>query len=57
MIGDDGMGISSKDLKYVTKKYYVGSNGRSVEKSTGIRLYLSEWIMEKQSIKFEISSE
>lgn len=50
MVEDNGIGISPADLPRVFEKGFTGQNGRKVQQSTGIGLYLCKRLCEKLGI-------
>lgn len=50
MLEDNGIGISPADLPRVFEKGFTGQNGRKVQQSTGIGLYLCKRLCEKLGI-------
>ncbi|MBS7009061.1 ATP-binding protein [Anaerostipes sp.] len=56
LIGDNGIGISSRDLPKVMEKGYTGTTGRKYAKSTGMGLYLCRKLSDKLGIGFSIRS-
>lgn len=57
LIEDNGIGISSGDLKRVFEKTFTGENGRTRTKSTGMGLYIAKKLCEKLGHTIEIESE
>lgn len=55
-IKDNGIGIESDDLPRVFEKGFTGENGRKVNKSTGIGLYLCKKLCDKLGQNIEINS-
>ena len=55
-IQDNGMGIDAADLPRVFEKGYTGENGRKVQHSTGLGLYLCKKLCGKLGIRIEIES-
>jgi signal transduction histidine kinase len=55
-IGDNGVGISQKDVNRVFDKGFTGTNGRKYGKSTGIGLYLCKKLCEKLGLGISLSS-
>lgn len=47
IIQDDGIGIAPEDLPRIFEKGYTGFNGRGVQRSTGIGLYLCNRVMKR----------
>lgn len=56
-IKDDGIGIDKTDIERVFEKGFTGNNGRKIEKSTGIGLYLCKELCKKLGIELYIESE
>lgn len=56
VICDNGPGISQAELSRVTKKGYVGSEGRKRPGSTGMGLYIASCICQKLCIDMKIES-
>lgn len=50
VVEDNGIGIPSADLPRIFEKGFTGQNGRTVQKSTGIGLYLCKRLCEKLGI-------
>ena len=50
VVEDNGIGISSADLPRIFEKGFTGQNGRIVQQSTGIGLYLCKRLCEKLGI-------
>ena len=57
VVEDNGIGISPADLPRVFEKGFTGQNGRMVQQSTGIGLYLCRQIMDRLSHTIRIESE
>lgn len=57
VIEDNGIGIKDEDLNRIFNKGFVGTNGRKIEKSTGIGLYLCKKLCNKLGLKIEVESE
>lgn len=55
-IKDNGIGISQSDLPQIFEKGFTGENGRIVQTSTGMGLYLCKRLCEKLGIAIEITS-
>lgn len=55
-IQDNGMGIDAADLPRVFEKGFTGQNGRKVQRSTGLGLYLCKKLCGKLGIRIEIES-
>lgn len=49
-INDNGIGISKNDIKNIFEKGFTGQNGRKVQTSTGIGLYLCKRLCNKLDI-------
>lgn len=56
-IEDNGMGIPKTDIKKVFHKSFTGENGRKIQTSTGMGLYICKQLCEKLGHKIEIESE
>lgn len=56
-IQDNGIGIPKPDIKKVFDKSFTGENGRKVQTSTGMGLYIAKQLCEKLGHKIEIESE
>lgn len=56
-IQDEGIGIPSYDLNRVFDPFFTGDNGRRVNNSTGIGLYIADRIAKRIGHRLEISSE
>ena len=50
VVEDNGIGIPSADLPRIFEKGFTGQNGRTVQQSTGIGLYLCKRLCEKLGI-------
>lgn len=50
IVEDNGIGISSADLPRIFEKGFTGQNGRMVQQSTGIGLYLCKRLCDKLGI-------
>ena len=50
VVEDNGIGISATDLPRIFEKGFTGQNGRKVQQSTGIGLYLCKRLCEKLGI-------
>ena len=50
VVEDNGIGIPSADLPRIFEKGFTGENGRIVQQSTGIGLYLCKRLCEKLGI-------
>lgn len=57
MVEDNGIGISPSDLPHIFEKGFTGQNGRIVQQSTGIGLYLCKRLCEKLGIGISANSE
>lgn len=55
-IKDNGIGIESDNLPRVFEKGFTGENGRKINKSTGIGLYLCKKLCDKLGQSIEINS-
>ena len=55
-IKDNGIGIESVNLPRVFEKGFTGENGRKINKSTGIGLYLCKKLCDKLGQNIEINS-
>lgn len=55
-IADNGCGVPESDLPRVFEKGFTGSNGRAVERSTGIGLYLVHRLCEKMGVRVSAAS-
>ena len=56
-IQDNGIGIPKSDIKKVFDKSFTGENGRKIQTSTGMGLYIAKQLCEKLGHKTEIESE
>ena len=56
-IQDNGIGIPKSDIKKVFDKSFTGENGRKIQTSTGMGLYIAKQLSEKLGHKIEIESE
>lgn len=56
-IEDNGIGISPGDLPRIFEKGFTGKNGRDIQNSTGIGLYLCKRLCDKLDIGLTASSE
>lgn len=56
-IRDNGIGISASDISKVFEKSFTGSNGRAVENSTGMGLFIASSLAKKLGHKIEIDSQ
>ena len=50
VVEDNGIGIAASDLPRIFEKGFTGQNGRMVQQSTGIGLYLCKRLCEKLGI-------
>ena len=57
VIADTGMGIAPEDLPRVFEKGYIGYNGRTDKKATGIGLYLCKRILNRLGHEISISAQ
>ena len=57
IIEDNGKGIDSEELGRVFDKGFTGSNGRNIQNSTGLGLYLCKKLSRKLGLNIEIESE
>ena len=55
-IQDNGIGIDESDLSRIFDKGFVGKNGREIEKSTGIGLYICKRLCDNLGIGISIKS-
>lgn len=55
-IYDNGIGIPKTDIRKVFNKSFTGENGRKIQASTGIGLYICKQLCEKLGHKIEIES-
>ncbi len=55
-ITDEGVGIAEHDQKRIFEPFFTGENGRKLQNSTGIGLYLAREIASKLGHKLEIES-
>lgn len=55
-IYDNGIGISKSDIPKVFDKTFTGNNGRKIETSTGMGLYISKQLCKKLGHKIAIDS-
>ena len=55
-VADSGTGIDSADLPRIFERGFTGRNGRQVETSTGLGLYLSRKVMDKLGNRIEVES-
>ena len=55
-IQDNGIGIPKSDIKKVFDKSFTGENGRKIQTSTGMGLYIAKQLCEKLGHKIEIES-
>lgn len=56
-IEDNGIGISESDLPRIFEKGFTGQNGRMIQSSTGIGLYLCKRLCDKLGIGLEAHSD
>lgn len=56
-VQDNGIGIPKSDIKKVFDKSFTGENGRKIQTSTGMGLYIAKQLCEKLGHKIEIESE
>ena len=56
VVEDNGIGISSADLPRIFEKGFTGQNGRMVQHSTGIGLYLCKRLCDKLGIGIAVES-
>ena len=56
-IQDNGIGIPKPDIKKVFDKSFTGENGRKIQTSTGMGLYIAKQLCKKLGHKIEIESE
>ena len=56
-IEDNGVGISTEDVRRVFDKGFTGENGRKYGKSTGMGLYICKNLADKLGFGLELSSE
>lgn len=56
-VEDNGIGIPQSDLSRIFEKGFTGQNGRTVQSSTGIGLYLCRRLCDKLGIGLSVSSE
>lgn len=56
VIEDNGIGISPADLPRIFEKGFTGQNGRMIQQSTGIGLYLCKRLCEKLGIGIDAES-
>lgn len=57
IIEDNGKGIDSSELGRVFNKGFTGSNGRNIQNSTGLGLYLCKKLSRKLGMNIGIESE
>lgn len=55
-ICDNGIGISKSDIPKVFDKTFTGNNGRKIETSTGMGLYISKQLCKKLGHKITVDS-
>lgn len=56
-VEDNGIGIPQSDLSRIFEKGFTGQNGRTIQSSTGIGLYLCRRLCDKLGIGLSVSSE
>ena len=56
IIEDNGIGIKNSDLKQVFDKSFTGENGRNINKSTGMGLFIAKNMCKKLGHKIDIES-
>ena len=56
-ITDEGVGIAEHDQRRIFEPFFTGENGRKLQNSTGIGLYLAREIASKLGHKLEIESQ
>ena len=56
-ITDEGIGIAEHDQKRIFEPFFTGENGRKLQNSTGIGLYLAREVASKLGHKLEIESQ
>jgi len=56
VVADNGLGITEADLPRVFEKGFTGRNGRCVQSSTGIGLYLCKQLCDKLGIGLSVHS-
>lgn len=56
VIKDNGIGISESDLPRIFEKGFTGQNGRIIQNSTGIGLYLCRKLSDKLGIEIDVTS-
>ncbi len=56
-IEDNGVGINESELPRIFEKGFTGTNGRNIEKSTGMGLYISKKLCDKLGMSILASSE
>lgn len=57
VIEDNGIGIKESEINRIFEKSFVGSNGRKIEKSTGMGLYLCKKLCDKLGLEIYAESE
>lgn len=57
VVQDNGIGISQADLPRIFEKGFTGQNGRNVQNSTGIGLYLCKRLCDKLGIGITLQSD
>lgn len=55
-VEDNGIGIPEGDLSRVFRRGFTGENGRRVQKSTGMGLYLCKTLCDKMGVPLQIRS-
>ncbi|WP_068617561.1 sensor histidine kinase [Paenibacillus tuaregi] len=55
-VADEGIGITTADLKRVTRAFYTGENGRKYRESTGMGLYLAQEVCSRLGHSLQIES-
>lgn len=55
-IYDNGIGIPKTDIRKIFNKSFTGENGRKVQTSTGMGLYICKQLCEKLGHKLEVNS-
>lgn len=56
VVEDNGIGISQSDMPCIFEKGFTGQNGRIIQQSTGIGLYLCKRLCEKLDISIDVAS-
>ena len=57
VVADNGIGISEADLPRIFEKGFTGQNGRNIQSSTGIGLYLCKRLCDKLGIGLSVHSD